>query len=39
MVGLFGKSKAIRAEEIGAKEISGRWSQNSSFTILNGQAK
>lgn len=32
-LGPFGKSIVIRAEEIGAKDISGRWSQNSSFTI------
>ena len=39
MVCLFGKSIVIRAEKIGVKEISGRWSQNSSCTILNRQAK
>lgn len=32
-LGPFGKSIVIRAEEIGAKDVSGRWSQNSSTTI------
>lgn len=32
-LGPFGKSIVIREEEIGAKDVSGRWSQNSSFTI------
>lgn len=32
-LGPFGKSIVIRAEEIGAKDISGRWLQNSSFII------
>lgn len=39
MVGPFGKSILITEEEIGAKEISGRWSQKSSFIILDGRAK
>lgn len=32
-LGPFGKSIVIRAEEMGAKDISGRWLQNSSFII------